>query len=89
MQGFPLVMNFLVMPLFFFSNALFPIQGLPKALQMIVRLNPVTYGVDGLRGSLISNHGYVFSVGEDLLVLGLLTAVLLAIGSHLFSRIEL
>jgi ABC-2 type transport system permease protein len=89
MQGFPLVMNFLVMPLFFFSNALFPIQGLPKALQMIVRFNPVTYGVDGLRGSLSSNHGYVFGVGQDLAVLGLLTVVLLGIGSHLFSKIEL
>ena len=89
MQGFPLVMNFLVMPLFFFSNALFPMQGLPKALQVVVRFNPVTYGVDGLRGSLTSSHGYVFGVGQDLVVLGLLTAILLAIGSYLFSRIEL
>jgi energy-coupling factor transporter ATP-binding protein EcfA2 len=40
MQGLPLVMNFLVMQLFFFSNALFPIQGLPKALQVVVRFNP-------------------------------------------------
>src|SRR5580658_10516823 len=52
MQGFPLVMNFLVMPLFFFSNALFPVAGLPKALQFFIRLNPLTYGVDGLRGAL-------------------------------------
>lgn len=89
MQGFPLVMNFLVMPLFFFSNALFPIQGLPKALQVVVRFNPVTYGVDGLRGSLTSSHGYVFGVGQDLVVLGFLTAILLAIGSYLFSKIEL
>jgi ABC-2 type transport system permease protein len=89
MQGFPLVMNFLVMPLFFFSNALFPIQGLPKALQVVVRFNPVTYGVDGLRGSLTSSHGYVFGVVEDLVVLGFLTAILLAIGGYLFSKIEL
>src|SRR5208282_76343 len=34
MQGFPLIMNFLVMPLFFFSGALFPATGLPKALQI-------------------------------------------------------
>ena len=52
MQGFQLIMNFLVMPLFFFSNALFPVQGLPKALQVVVHLNPLTYGVDGIRGSL-------------------------------------
>jgi len=49
MQGFPLIMNFLVMPLFFFSSALFPIEGLPKVLKAAVGLNPLTYGVDGLR----------------------------------------
>ena len=52
MQGFPLVMNFLVMPLFFFSDALFPIKGLPGILTLALRLNPLTYGVDGLRGAL-------------------------------------
>ena len=82
-------MNFLVMPLFFFSNALFPIEGLPKTLQIIVHFNPVTYGVDGLRGSLMSGRGYVFGVVQDLVVLGFLTAVLLGIGSYLFSKIEL
>jgi ABC-2 type transport system permease protein len=89
MQGFPLVMNFLVLPLFFFSNALFPVQGLPKALQVVVHLNPLTYGIDGLRGSLTSSHGFVFGFGQDLAVLGALTAILLAIGSYLFSKIEL
>jgi ABC-2 type transport system permease protein len=87
MQGFQLIMNFLVMPLFFFSNALFPVQGLPKALQVIVRLNPLTYGVDGIRGSF--NHTFVFGLGTDLVVLGLLTSVLLAIGSYCFSKIQL
>jgi ABC-2 type transport system permease protein len=89
MQGFPLVMNFLVLPLFFFSNALFPVQGLPKALQVVVHLNPLTYGIDGLRGALTLSHGFVFGLGRDFLVLGVLTAILLAIGSYLFSKIEL
>jgi ABC-2 type transport system permease protein len=87
MQGFPLIMNFLVMPLFFFSNALFPMVGLPKALQAVLHLNPVTYGVDGLRGAL--GNGFAFGVGTDLAVLGILTAVLLGIGSYLFSKIQL
>lgn len=89
MQGFPLVMNFLVLPLFFFSNALFPVQGLPKALQAVVHINPLTYGIDGLRGALSSSHGFVFGLGRDLLVLSALTAILLAIGTYLFSKIEL
>ncbi len=87
MQGFPLIMNFLVMPLFFFSNALFPMVGLPKVLQAVLHLNPVTYGVDGLRGALGST--FAFGVGTDLVVLTLLTAALLALGSYLFSKIQL
>ena len=87
LQGFQLIMNFIVMPLFFFSNALFPVQGLPKLLQAIIHLNPLTYGVDGIRGSFSSS--YLFGVGTDFLVLGVLTAILLGIGSYLFSRIQL
>jgi ABC-2 type transport system permease protein len=87
MQGFQLIMNFLVMPLFFFSNALFPVQGLPRALQLVVRLNPLTYGVDGIRGSLSSVSA--FGMGTDFVVLTILTAILLAIGSYFFSRIQL
>lgn len=86
MQGFPLVMNFLVMPLFFFSNALFPIAGLPKVLQFFIRLNPLSYGVDGLRGALGS--AFVFGLGMDFLALGLLTAILVGIGTYLFSKIQ-
>jgi ABC-2 type transport system permease protein len=87
MQGFPLVMNFLVMPLFFFSDALFPLKGVPKILEAALRVNPVTYGVDGLRGSLI--HSFTFSVFTDLGVLVVLSSILLAIGSYLFSKIQL
>ncbi|MGC9198873.1 MAG: ABC transporter permease [Acidobacteriaceae bacterium] len=87
MQGFPLVMNFLVMPLFFFSDALFPIKGLPRILEGALRLNPVTYGVDGLRGALIgvSSFHYLTDFG----VLAVLSALLLAIGSYLFAKIQL
>lgn len=87
MQGFPLVMNFLVMPLFFFSDALFPLRGLPKILTFALRLNPLTYGIDGLRGALGS--AYVFNPTLDLAVLFVASAILLSIGSYLFSKIQL
>ena len=87
MQGFPLVMNFLVMPLFFFSNALFPLRGLPKALEAVMHLNPLTYGVDGLRGAL--SQSFAFGVATDFLVLAILSSVLLAMGSYFFSKIQL
>lgn len=86
MQGFQLIMNFLVMPLFFLSGALFPLQGLPKAINFIATINPLSYGVDGLRGTLV--NGAHFGLGMDFLVLGLITAILLSIGSYLFSKIE-
>jgi ABC-2 type transport system permease protein len=84
MQGFPLIMNFIVLPLFFFSSALFPLDGLPKPLQIGVRINPLTYGVDGLRGAL--SLDFAFGVVTDAIVLAV---VLLAIAAYLFSRIEL
>lgn len=86
MQGFQLIMNFLVMPLFFLSGALFPLQGLPKALIAVASINPLSYGVDGLRGTLV--NGAHFGLTADFLVLGALAAVLLAIGGYLFSKIQ-
>ena len=86
-QGFQLIMNFLIMPLFFFSNALFPLEGLPKALRLIIHLNPLSYGIDGLRGAL--THGFLFGLGLDFLVLGIVTAILVGIGSYLFSLIQI
>jgi len=87
MQGFQLIMNFLVMPTFFLSGALFPFEGLPKALTIVGSLDPLAYGVDALRGTLInSTH---FGLHLDFLVLVAATAVLLVIGSYLFSKIEI
>ena len=53
---------------------------------VVVRLNPLTYGVDGLRGAF--SGGFVFGVVTDLEVLGSFAAILLAIGAYLFSKIE-
>lgn len=87
MQGFQLIMNFLVMPLFFLSGALFPLQNLPPFLHIITRLDPLTYGVDGLRATI--GAGAVFPLGLDLFILFVLSAMALIIGSYLFSKIEL
>ena len=86
MQGFQLIMNFLVMPLFFLSGAIFSFSGLPKIMGKIVKINPLSYGVDGLRGMLTGT--YQFGFLTDLMVLSVITLVLLAVGSYLFSKIE-
>ncbi len=85
-QGFQLIMNFLVMPIFFLSGALFPLDNLPRGLAAITRADPLAYGVDGLRTTLIGvSH---FGVALDALVLCLVAALFLAIGSYLFSRMQ-
>jgi len=86
MQGFQLVMNFLVLPLFFLSGALYPLANLPVVLSFITRLDPLTYGVDGLRGALI-NHWH-FSPALNASVLGLIALAFLSLGAYLFSKIE-
>jgi ABC-2 type transport system permease protein len=86
MQGFPLIMNFLVLPLFFFSNALFPTGGLPPPLAFATRLNPLSYGVAGIRAGLAGQVS--FELLADLAVTGGVALVLLVPASILFSRIE-
>lgn len=87
MQGFQLIMNFLVMPIFFLSGALFPLQGLPKIMEIITRIDPLTYGIDGLRNVLIATPA-IFGVTADLIILVAMTAIILGIGSYLFSKIQ-
>ncbi len=86
MQAFPLIMNFLVMPLFFLSGSLFPLQNLPTAIDIITKLNPLSYGIDGLRGTLLAAHA--FSYVTDVSVLAAVTVVLMALGSYLFAKIQ-
>jgi ABC-2 type transport system permease protein len=87
MQGFPLVMNFVAMPIFFFSGALFPIAGLSPLLQKVMRLNPLTYGVDGLRGAF--SQQFLFGLRYDVALMCLPTAILLCVANHYFSKIEI
>lgn len=87
MQGFQLIINFLIMPLFFLSGALFPFAGLPKILSVVASIDPLSYGVDGLRATLIGNSH--FGMSFDLLVLSVVTVVLITIASYLFSRIQI
>ena len=87
MQGFQLIMNFIIMPLFFLSGALFPLNNLPKAMDVVTSLNPLSYSVDGMRGALegISHFG----LARDMGILAVIAALLLLLGSYLFSKIQL
>lgn len=86
MQGFQLIMNFLVMPLFFLSGALFPLKNVPSALLWVARFDPLSYGVDALRYFLIGTATFPFAL--DIGVLVGVSAIFLALGSYFFSRME-
>lgn len=86
LQAFHLIMNFVVMPMFFLSGALFPVNGSSDIFRKILHFNPLAYGVDGIRGSLTGE--YYFSLPVNLTVLLVLTSAILYIGSCIFSKIE-
>lgn len=86
MQSFPLIMNFVIQPFFFLSGALFPLDRLPPALKIVTSLNPLSYGIEGLRAALIGES--YFSYGTSLAVLLGLIIIFLAIGAYQFNKIE-
>ena len=83
-HGFNLITNFVVFPLFLLSGALFPIGNLPPAARSFAYINPLTYGVDGLRGTLLGVSA--FPVPLDLAVLILSSLVMVALAAFFFER---
>lgn len=86
MSGFSLIMNFLIFPLFFLSGALFPLDRFPGIVKDLAYLNPLTYGVDGLRFSLIGTSA--LSPVADFVVLAVCCAAMLFLGAYLFENTE-
>ncbi len=87
MQGFQLIMNFIVMPIFFLSGALFPLKNLPSILSVATKLDPLSYGIDGLRGALIGLTHYGFVTNAS--VLALVAVLFVAMGGHFFNKIQI
>src|SRR5208282_6441958 len=86
-QGFQLVMNLLVMPVFFLSGALFPLGDAPAPIRIIASIDPLSFGVDGLRSALTGVAH--FGIPTDLAVLAMFAVLFLGVGGYLFSRIQL
>jgi ABC-2 type transport system permease protein len=66
-EGFGVISNFVVLPLYFLSGGVFPVQNLPAWMAVLVRANPITYGVDLIRHAIAQRP--VFSLLTDLVVL--------------------
>ena len=85
-QGFSLVVQFALFPLFFLSGALYPLANLPGPVQYLGYLNPLTYGVDALRAVLVGSSAYPLALDVGALSLSAVAMVLL--GAALFERTE-
>ena len=86
LEGFMAIMNLIVFPIFLLSGALFPIQSMPSWLRYIMYIDPLTYGVDGLRGTLIGVNA--FPLWLDFTVLIILCLALATLGAYFFSKME-
>ena len=84
--AFPLVINFLIMPLFFLSGAIFPISTAPGWLRSVAYINPVTYGVDGLRGAVLGASE--FPLWLDFAVLAIFSLLMILLGAYLFKKMK-
>ncbi len=86
-ESFSVIMNFIIMPMFFLSGAMYPVNKLPHVLQVITRLNPLTYGVDALKHILLGESGLVdFTIVMDITVLAVSSVVFVAAAGILFEK---
>jgi ABC-2 type transport system permease protein len=83
-EGFGVISNFVIMPLYFLSGGVFPIARLPRWMTVLVHVNPVTYGVDLMRRAI--GQPAFFPAALDLGVLALFTATMLTAALLLFRR---
>lgn len=86
MEGFHMIMNFLLMPMFFLSGALFPLRGLPGWMDFLVKIDPLTYGIDIMRYVVIGLNQY--PIQRDLIVIIAFSVVAIALGVFQFGRQE-
>jgi ABC-2 type transport system permease protein len=73
-------------PIFFASNAIYPLEIMPAWLRAVARLNPLTYEVDALRALMLRDGASVFGFGIDFAVLAGVFALLVVIAARLYGR---
>jgi ABC-2 type transport system permease protein len=77
----------LTMPIFFASNAIYPITLMPLWLKAIARVNPLTYEVDGLRAMMLAKGASTFGLGIDFLALLIALTIFVVIATRLYPRL--
>jgi ABC-2 type transport system permease protein len=85
-EGFGSIVNFVIQPIFFLSGALYPVDGLPRALRAVVLVNPMSYAVDAVRGLCIGHHA--FPLALDAAVVFVSAVVMGALATRAFAGME-
>lgn len=85
-QGFQAINQFMVLPLYFLSGAIYPLTGVPTLLKIIATINPLSYAIDALRSLLINQSHFGF--GLDVAVLIVTAILLIVFGAYTFRRIQ-
>ena len=89
-DGFNIIMNFLVMPMFFLSGAMYPVSSMPHALRQLTQINPLTYGIDAFKHVLLRNStpplGPEFSLYTDLFIVTAISVIMLTLAALSFRR---
>jgi len=86
MQGFQMIMNFIMMPMFFISGAMFPLANAPQWMDTLSKIDPLTYGVDALRGIMLPDIPSRYPFTTDILMILAISVTMLAIAISAFSR---
>lgn len=84
MEGFQMIMSFLVMPIFLLSGALFPLKDVPDVMKMISYFDPLSYGIDGIRGSLVGITN-VDLITDFIVLLGI-SIGMISLGTLMFKK---
>ncbi len=87
MQGFQVITNFLLMPMFFLSGAIFPLLDAPRWMIFLSRVNPLTYGIDAIRYMMLRDASLqFFPLWLNITVLLAVSGILSIAGTLLFNR---
>lgn len=89
-ESFSVIMNFIIMPMFFLSGAMYPVKLLPKVLQFVATINPLTYGIDALKHVMFprgaGSLGPDFSLFTNVAVIIISSLIFVAVAGRAFER---
>jgi ABC-2 type transport system permease protein len=89
-ESFSVIMNFIIMPMFFLSGAMYPVKLLPAVLRIAAKLNPLTYGIDALKHALFPHEtgpmGPDFSIWTCMAVIILSSLLFVFVAGKSFER---